>query len=229
MVFPWRSLLAGTALLACSSPDGSAPHAPATDARAITIEAVGDGASLTVSAIVLDERGLASTLAPGELFSARIGSEDYVLTLTGDSLGDPIYRVSVPALLHYVDIDVQLGRRGGRSEWLAEVRVDEPFRIARTPERIQIGEELRIEFATTSASPSGRATIAFEGTCLRPTTPAPLQLYGSMSEARFDTTNLPVNGGGCDVTVTVMMTHDANVSLQARGIQQRSFVIRFEA
>ena len=229
MNLPWRSALAGVALLACSSPSETfEPAYASADERAITIEAVGDGESLTVTAEILDERGLPTTLAPGEHLFARIASEEYVLTRAADSLGDPIYRARVPAPLHSVDVEVELGEAGDRSERLATVRVDAPFRSERAPSRIQIGEELRIEFARASASPSGRATIAFEGTCVTPTTPAPLQLYGSMSEARFDTTNLPVAGGGCDVTVTVMMTHDANVSLQARGIQQRSFVARFE-
>lgn len=239
MILPSRSTLPAlafaAALLACSGPDdegarGGGASGGARGERGISFVAVGDGESLTVTATVLDARGQQATLDEGEFFVAKVAGDEWVLTLGKDERAEPVYRASAPALLAYADIAVDLRSREGSVVPLATVRVTEPFRIERAPSELRLGDELRIEFARTTASPSGRARIAFEGPCIARTEPADLTTYGGLSEARFDTTNLPLTGAGCDVDVTVMMIDERSVAtsppLPARGIQQRSFVTR---
>lgn len=236
-----RLLLGAASLLAaaaCSSPDHPASEEArrGDGERGVSIDAVADGEALDVNAVVWDDRGQPTVLRPGEFFVAKIGSDAYVLTLGQDERGDPLYRARTPALLHYADVEVQIASRDDQPDQIALVRVTEPFRIERAPTQIRPGDELRIDFARTTSSPSGHTRIAFDGPCVARTEPALLQTYGGMDEARFDTTNLSVSGS-CDVTVDIMVVNEQPIragsfapdrSTPARGMQRRSFVVRVD-
>lgn len=197
---------------------------------------VGNGTSTFVDATVLDGRGLPTRMDEGETFVAHLGEEDWVLELRSDENGDPTYRAELPFLAQYADVDLRYLQRG-IAGWqsFASIRLDAPFTIASAPTELRVGEDLAVDFRTTTTSPSGRPFIALEGDCVAPMAPAFLQTYGSVSSARFDTTNLPVTGGGCDVTATIMFVNERVISAggntwdtsrapPSKGIQQRTLV-----
>jgi len=234
------ALAVAAGLLGCgddhTSGNGPVPRNARDDrTRALNVTAIGDGSSTVVSATVVDARGLPTTLLPDEYFFVRIDQTDYVLVRSTDDRGEPTYRAELPPMLSCVDLGLRLAYSdypSGNS--IANLRVGNPFTIENAPTEVRIGDEIRVEFAHSTSSPSGNAKIAFEGDCITPVLPGNLQTYGSISEARFDTTNLPVNGGGCDVVATIMFVEEASISTnafdgsrspRARGIQQRSFPV----
>lgn len=232
------SLLFAVAALGLACGDdhtqGERDNARDSRTRAVTVSAIGNGQSTIVTASLVDERGLPSTLPPDEYFFARIADDDFVLVRELDANGNAIYRATLPPMLAYFDVALNLvhpGYPSGTS--VANIRVDSPFEIDTAPAEVRVGEELRVEFAPSTTSPGGRPLITLDGPCLPKLLPAPLQTYGSFSEARFATTNLPVSGGGCDVVVTIMTVEEQSgpfsgfdgTHSKAQGIQQRSLVV----
>jgi hypothetical protein len=215
-----------------SSTEGVASTPASSGARGVSIVALGDGKTTTVTAVVVDDRAQPIRLENGEVVSAKIGDSVYVLVLDADERGDPLYRASAPAMLHYADIDVSLTRKGSTTS-LAIVRVTEPFTVANAPSTLRIGDDLSVDLEHGTTALDGRPKIAFEGSCLAPTVPADAQTYGSYSSIRFDTGQLPIDGA-CDVTVAVSFVNERNVYTQsfasgltppARGLQERRFTV----
>jgi len=216
-----------------SSTEGEATTPVNSGPRGVSLVALGDGKTTTVTAVVVDDRAQPIQLEYGEVLSAKIGDSVYVLVLGADERGDPRYRASAPAMLHYADVDVSLTRKGSTTS-LANVRVTEPFTIEKAPESLRIGDELDVDLAHGTTALDGSPKIAFEGSCLAPTVPADAQTSGGYSSLRFDTGQLPIDGA-CDVTVAISFVNERTVYTQsfatgltppARGLQERRFTVR---
>jgi hypothetical protein len=183
---------------------------------------------------VLDARGRPSSLSDGEHFVAHVETSDFVLVLSSDANGDPIYRATLPTMFHDTDVDLRLGQADDpRDEPVATMRVTVPFTLRSAPKELRVGDELRVELATTAQAPDGLARIRFDGACMPPMLPTELTTAGGVSEVHFDTTYLGVTGG-CDVIATIMFVHEEGVSSGAfdgsrsplsQGIQQRALVV----
>jgi hypothetical protein len=227
-------------VLACgSTTEGAGDRsagAPADDGRRVLdASVIADGSSTVVSARVIGSRGLPTALRDGEALSAHVGEEDYVLTLATDENGDPFHRATLPALLQDTSIELRIVERGNvRPSPVVRMHVTEPFTIEKAPTELRVGEQLYVDFVYTPSMPSGRALVTFDGSCLPEMLPGELRTFGSFSEARFETTNLHVTGGGCDVVTTIMVVNetristslfDSSLSPPAKGIQQRTFTM----
>jgi hypothetical protein len=239
--FARSSFLAALIAAGCSSTSEGTGPGDSVDSgrRALSTSVIADGSSTVVNATVVDSRGLPAPLHAKELFIARIEGDDYVLTLARDNNGAPAYRATLPLLLHSADVELRLvDGDHPDGQLVAFMRLTDPFNVETAPHELRVGDELRVELTSTSSSGSG-ALIRFEGACLPTMLPAPLQTYGETyggrSEARFDTTNLRVTGGGCDVTTTIMFVDEYDVygypfdsahSPKTQAIQQRAFVMQ---